>query len=95
MSNKRRRRQREDNQGGATDGRRVACLECHVMCSGDVGSLGLLQAEGMPHQAEAEALERGAHQSGSQLSPLLANSWAEEIKGRGVISLSERVNVLC
>lgn len=46
-------------------------------------------------KAEAKALERGAHHAGSQLSLLLANSRAEEIKGRGVISLSERVNVLC
>lgn len=68
-------------------------LGCLVLCAGDEGSRDSLQAEGMPRQAEAKTLKRGAHQSGSQLALRLANSWAEEIKGRGVISLSERVNV--
>lgn len=75
--------------------RTVASLRCLALCAGDEASRGSLQAEGMARQTEAEALERGAHQSCSQLSLLLSNSWGEEIKGRGVVSLSERINVLC
>lgn len=75
--------------------RTVASLGCLALCAGDEASRGSLQAEGMARQIEAKALERGAHQSRSQLSLLLSNSWGEEIKGRGVVSLSERVNILC
>lgn len=75
--------------------RMVASLGCLALCAGDEASRGSLQAEGMARQTEAKALERGAHQSRSQLSLLLSNSWGEEIKGRGVVSLSERVNILC
>lgn len=82
MSNKRRRRQCEDSQGGATD-----ALGCPAALRTESSQNSL--------QAEAKALQRGAHQSASQLSLLLSNSWGEEIKGRGVVSLSERVNVLC
>lgn len=90
MSNKRRRRQREDSRGGAT----VTSPGCFALCAGDGGSRDSLRAEGMPHQAEAKALERGAHQSGSQLSPRLANSWVEEIKGRRAIVGKSKYMVL-
>lgn len=75
--------------------RTVVTLKCLALCAGDEASRGSLQAQGMARQAEAKALERGAHQSPSQLSLLLSNPWGEEIKGRGVVSLTERVNVLC